>query len=169
MPRGGDPFVVQVTGPDGPLPLGPGGVDIKDNGDGTYDVTYNPTVHGPHEVDVKLRGKPVGGGPFHVDVKAGADHEHSVVESYSFVIRAKTKSGENKIFGGDDFQVTIDDPAGSRVPEEYVRVSDLGDGTYAVVYSLPDLHLGINKGEYTVGVLLDGKHIKGSPWKQVHG
>eukprot|EP01097_Dermamoeba_algensis_P000419 TRINITY_DN1146_c0_g1_i4.p1 TRINITY_DN1146_c0_g1~~TRINITY_DN1146_c0_g1_i4.p1 ORF type:complete len:156 (-),score=55.28 TRINITY_DN1146_c0_g1_i4:241-708(-) len=154
MPEGGDPFEVQVTGPSGPVP-----VELKDNGDGTYDVTYHPTEHGPHDIDVKLRGKPVGGGPFKLDVKQGADHEHSVVETYSFVIRAKTKTGENKKNGGDAFTVTITGPSGQLSD---VTVKDIGDGTYVTYYSITE------RGEYTISARVNGYDIKGSPWKQVH-
>jgi hypothetical protein len=154
IPEGGDPFEVQVTGPSGPVP-----VDLKDNGDGTYDITYHPTVHGPHDIDVKLRGKPVGGGPFKLDVKQGADHEHSIVETYSFVIRAKTKTGEHKKTGGDNFTVTITGPNGLL---NDVTVKDLGDGSYVTYYSITE------RGEYTISVRVNGYDIKGSPWKQAH-
>jgi hypothetical protein len=39
-------------------------------------------------------------------------------------------------------------------------VADKGDGTYFVQYKLPE------SGEYSVDVLLNNRHIKGSPWKQ---
>eukprot|EP01097_Dermamoeba_algensis_P011897 TRINITY_DN938_c0_g1_i1.p1 TRINITY_DN938_c0_g1~~TRINITY_DN938_c0_g1_i1.p1 ORF type:complete len:1157 (+),score=374.89 TRINITY_DN938_c0_g1_i1:50-3472(+) len=157
MPHGGDPFEVNVTGPSGPVP-----VEIKDNGDGTYDVVYNPTEHGPHDIDVKLRGKPVGGGPYHVDVKQGADHEHSLVELYSFVIRAKTKSGDNKPVGGDNFTCTLTGPSGEDIP--IIELKDIGDGTYLVRYTVAE-HFS---GELTISVKVNGKDIRGSPWKQIH-
>lgn len=64
--EGGDPFVVEVMGPTGPVPC-----DVVDNGDGTYAVTYNPEDAGRHDVAVTLEGKPIKGSTFRVDINAG--------------------------------------------------------------------------------------------------
>lgn len=152
MNRGGDPFEVVVTGPSGEVPS-----NIKDNGDGTYDVVYEPIDHGDHKIEVKLRGKPVANSPYKVAVKEGADYNNTFVEQYSFVIRSQTKQNKPKTFGGEKFEVTIDSGSSSVEP----NIKDIGDGTYVVSYSLPQ------PGDYTIGVKINGKHIRGSPWKQV--
>lgn len=64
--EGGDPFVVEVMGPTGPVPC-----DVVDNGDGTYAVTYNPEDAGRHDIAVTLEGKPIKGSTFRVDINAG--------------------------------------------------------------------------------------------------
>jgi len=45
-------------------------------------------------------------------------------------------------------------------PVEGVNFKDCGDGRYKVSYTLPE------SGEYNVHITLNGKHIKGSPWRQ---
>jgi len=152
MKKGGDPFVVKIDGPKGPIEA-----KVSDNGDGTYNVDYQPTDAGKHKVDVTLKGKGVKGNPFSVNVKEGADEHHSGIESFTFTIRAKTKKGENKRDGGDKFKVAIAGPSG---PVPNVNLKDNGDGTYLASYKLP------GSGDYTVDVTLNGNHIKGSPWKQ---
>jgi len=150
--KSGDPFEVKVTDQNGKAIDAP----IVDNGDGTYDVSYEPTGAGRHKVDVRLKGKPVGNTPVSVNVKEGASHEHTGIESFSFVIRTKTKANKEKKEGGEVFDVNI-----HKGKEEIktAKITDIGDGTYGVTYTLPAA------GEYTVGVLLNGHHIKGSPYK----
>eukprot|EP01099_Mayorella_cantabrigiensis_P001515 TRINITY_DN166_c0_g1_i1.p1 TRINITY_DN166_c0_g1~~TRINITY_DN166_c0_g1_i1.p1 ORF type:complete len:195 (+),score=49.37 TRINITY_DN166_c0_g1_i1:508-1092(+) len=156
MPNGGDPFVVSVSGPSGEVPA-----EVKDNGDGTYDVCYNPKEHGPHAIDVKLRNKPVGGGPFSVNVKQAADHLHTFVDRYEFSIRTKTKTGEFLTTGGEEgFKVIVQGPNGEQIKD--VEITDKRNGTYIVSYALPVY------GDYKVFAKLNGRHIRGSPWKQSH-
>jgi len=55
--------------------------DVKDNGDGTYDLSYVPEKSGPHDLDVALDNKPIAKSPFKVDVGAGpASAKESDVE-----------------------------------------------------------------------------------------
>jgi len=151
--KAGDPFEVKVTDQNGKVIDSP----IVDNGDGTYDVSYEPTGVGRHKVDVRLKGKPVGNTPVSVNVKEGASYEHTGIESFSFVIRTKTKANKEKKEGGEVFDVSI-----KKGSEEIKtsKISDIGDGTYAVTYTLP------SSGDYNIHVLLNKHHIKGSPWKQ---
>jgi len=154
--KGNDPFEVKVTDQNGKQLDSP----ITDNGDGTYTVAYEPTGAGRHKVDVRLKGKPVGNTPVSVNVKEGASHEHTGIESFSFVIRTKDKKGNHKKEGGElgNFVVTITKQGGGEKVEP--KVIDVGDGTYVVTYSLT------SPGEYHIHTLLNGHHIKGSPWKQ---
>jgi filamin len=100
MNKGGDPWEVKIQGPDGPVDA-----NVKDNGDGTYTVDYAPKSPGKHRIDVTLKGAPVQKSPFTVNVKEGADEDTSLIDSYSFVIQAKTRKGANKKDGTDDFKV----------------------------------------------------------------
>jgi len=140
------------------------GAQVTDNGDGTFKVVYDPTGDAKRlKVDVRLKGKPVGNTPVTVNVKDGASYDHTLVDSFSFVIRTKTKKNQDKKEGGEasNFEVKIVHE-GSREEVKNVKVQDIGDGTYVVSYSLP------NEGDYKIHVLLNGHHIKGSPWKQSH-
>jgi len=153
--HGDDPFEIKVTDPRGKeVPA-----EIVDNKDGTYDVKYEPQTDGPHTIAPTLRGKPVGGGPFKLNVKAGADHEHCVVEDFTFTIQSRTKNGQPKTTGGEKFEVMISGPNG---PVKDVRVRDLNDGTYLVSYKIT------SSGEYSISVQINNKEIKGSPWTQKH-
>lgn len=153
IPSGGDPFEVKVTDQNGKQIDAP----IVDNGDGTYNVSYEPTGAGRHKVDVRLKGKPVGNTPVTVNVKEGASYEHTGIESFSFVIRTKTKANKEKKEGGEVFDVNVKK---GNEDIKTVKISDIGDGTYHVSYTLP------SSGDYNVNVLLNNHHIKGSPYKQ---
>jgi len=144
---------VKITGPNGIVPA-----NLIDNDDGTYRVEYEPKDAGKHVIDVTLKDKPIKDNPFKVLVKEGADESHSFVEGFTFTIRAKTKNATDKKDGGDDFKVTISGPEGE---VKNVNVKDIGDGTYLCSYKLG------SGGEYNINVLLNGKHVKGSPFKQI--
>jgi len=150
---GGDPFTVQIEGPKGDVPA-----KLKDNGDGTYRVDYSPEDAGRHKIKVEVKDKPIQGSAFTVDVNEGADENHSGIEQFTFTIRARTKNGGDKKVGGDAFSVAVHSQAGEEVPD--VKLKDLGDGSYHVAYKLP------GPGDYAIDVMVNGKHIKGSPWKQ---
>eukprot|EP01120_Amphizonella_sp_Union-15-10_P006469 TRINITY_DN2082_c0_g1_i1.p1 TRINITY_DN2082_c0_g1~~TRINITY_DN2082_c0_g1_i1.p1 ORF type:complete len:766 (-),score=229.90 TRINITY_DN2082_c0_g1_i1:80-2335(-) len=153
LKEGGDPFEVKIKGPHGEdVP-----VKLVDNKDGTYDAEYLPVGEGQHTVLPTLKGAPIKDAPFKVGVKSGADAGHTFIESFTFYIRAVDKFGNNKTYGGDHFEVTIKGPSGN---VKDIKVDDLNDGTYRVSYKLP------GSGEYSVGVKINGKDIKGSPWKQ---
>ena len=55
--RGGEAFVVAIRGPS------PATRSIRDNGDGTYTVTYCVACSGAYTVAVTLHGEPIRGSP----------------------------------------------------------------------------------------------------------
>jgi len=150
--KGGDPFQVKIKGPKGEVPC-----KVTDNGDGTYRVEYAPSDAGKHDVHVTLRDAPIMNAPFHVNVKHGADAGFTIIDSYSFIVQAKTKGGENKIDGGDDLKAKVTGPTGNDIP---ATVTDNKNGTYTVSYKLT------SAGKYKVNVTVDGKDIKSSPFTQ---
>eukprot|EP01116_Phalansterium_solitarium_P017453 TRINITY_DN4304_c0_g2_i1.p1 TRINITY_DN4304_c0_g2~~TRINITY_DN4304_c0_g2_i1.p1 ORF type:complete len:752 (+),score=320.34 TRINITY_DN4304_c0_g2_i1:113-2368(+) len=150
---GGAPYEVKIVGPNGDeVPA-----DIKDNGDGTYQVDYAPQDAGKHLIEVNLNGGNIKDAPFTISVLAGADESNSEIECYQFTLRAKTKKGEPKTTGGDKFVVDVTAPDNSVTD---AQVQDVGDGSYVVTYALKQ------KGENKVNVRLNGKHIAGSPFVQ---
>jgi len=157
VPFGGDEVKVNMKGPNGPVD-----VKVKDNEDGTYTAEYTPTEVGDSHIEVLMNGGHVGQSPYHVYVDEEADPDHSGLENFQFIIRAKRKDGVPKPKGGDKFEVKIypegDTNEGKEV--EDVKFRDCGDGRYKVVYNLP------GAGDYKVHITLNGKHITGSPWKQ---
>jgi hypothetical protein len=152
MGRGGDPFKVEITGPSGIVPC-----EVTDNNDGTYDVKYEPNDHGEHTIAVTLRDKPVAQSPYRVNVKEGADYNHTCIERFQFIVRSKTKANQNKPVGGETLGCNIAGPNG---PVFDVLMKDIGDGTYICDYSLP------TPGKYQLSVKLNGHDIQGSPFIQ---
>jgi len=137
--------------------------EIVDNHDGTYTVKYEPRDSGKHTISVKLDGEHVGVSPVEVEVEEGADEGESIAVDYMFTIEARTKGGAPRHRGGDKFEVHITGPEG---PVESVTVEDLSlatppqPGKYRVFYTLP------GQGKYVIKATLNGKDIKGSPWRQ---
>jgi len=157
LTEGGDPFEVLINGPDGDMKP-----EVVDNNNGTYTVNYQPDTSGEHKVNVLLDKVPIGGSPFTVNVKAGADYSSSFVEKFTFLIRTRDRRGNNRTIGGDNVTCTITDP--NNKPLKDVELKDVGDGTYLVIYSLPEDYV---PGEYLISSQIDGRDIKGSPWKQL--
>jgi len=155
IPIGGDPFESWVEDENGKIEK----LELKDNGDGTYDSTYAPVDHGRKKLNVTLRGKPVGGAPFTINVQQGAT-EASIVEKFTFQIRTKTKEGTFKTVGGDKFDVNVIDPNGLSI--DGLKIEDRNDVTYLVSYDVD------TSGEYLIRVRINGRNISGSPWRQLH-
>eukprot|EP01089_Gocevia_fonbrunei_P013343 TRINITY_DN340_c0_g1_i1.p1 TRINITY_DN340_c0_g1~~TRINITY_DN340_c0_g1_i1.p1 ORF type:complete len:790 (-),score=281.46 TRINITY_DN340_c0_g1_i1:42-2333(-) len=146
--EGGDPFSVNISGPvDTP-------VDVKDNGDGTYSVTYSPQEPGAYTINVDLDGSPIKDAPFKVTAKAGTDVTNSDFGIFSFTLQSKDKRGNNKEFGGDEFNVNISGPEGAEVE---VQTMDNQDGTYTAVYALAGE--GVKGKNFKVRALLNGHEI----------
>jgi hypothetical protein len=151
--EGGDPFKVEIMGPTGPIAC-----KVTDNKNGTYDCTYQPDNAGLHDVAVTLNGTPIKGSTFHVQIKPGAWPGSTFIEAFNFTIRAMDKRGKPVPNGGEDVKVNIKGPSG---PVQ-CQFQDRGDGTYFVTYKTAD------KGEFTIDVLVNGQHIRGSPFTQKH-
>eukprot|EP01128_Nolandella_sp_AFSM9_P002054 TRINITY_DN12448_c0_g1_i1.p1 TRINITY_DN12448_c0_g1~~TRINITY_DN12448_c0_g1_i1.p1 ORF type:complete len:752 (+),score=247.06 TRINITY_DN12448_c0_g1_i1:37-2256(+) len=152
MTEGGDPFEVTVMGPSGPIEAA-----VTDNGDGTYDVVYNPEEPGVHDISVELDGEPIKGSTFHVDIKPGAWPANTSIDSYQFTIVTRDKRNTAKTVGGENVKVLINQGAIE------AQLNDNGDGTYTATYSLPEA------GQYQFNVQLNDQDIKGSPFIQTVG
>lgn len=77
--------------------------------------------------------------------------------SFTAHVQAATRNGSLKTTGGDNFRANITGPRG----DVSSHVLDNGNGTYNVSYQLP------GAGEYNVSVTVQGKNIRGSPYRQV--
>jgi filamin len=162
-PVAGEPVAVTVTPKDGG-PSAP--VDIKDNGDGTYDVAYNTNKPGDYVINATLNGEPIRDMPKHVKCFKGIDPSKSVVEGpgvekgfagrrLPFTVKTLDKDGKLVPIGGQDVVARVLGPKGA-VPCE---LKDNGDGTYSGAYT-PEV-----PGDYKVTVLLDQeKPIGKSPY-----
>jgi len=161
---GGDIFNVKVKGPGGD----DGGVQVADNGDGTYTVTYTPTQVGDYNIDVVFEGQHIKGAPFNVETKKrpadprnsyahgpGLEPGNETNQPLHFTIVAKNVHDEQVDYGGNKFDVVIAGPTGDKRPDS---IKDNEDGTYSVTYSVS------KPGDYQVGIQLDGEKIKGVPY-----
>ncbi|XP_035708450.1 filamin-A isoform X3 [Folsomia candida] len=137
--------------------------EIRDNGDGTYDVTYKPPKEGtPIVATVKWNGKDIPNTPVHMNV------------------RPKVEPGKVKVFGKGvsstgipasipvDFTVDTTEAGFGDLevqvlgPDNYprkVKITDNnGDGTFKASYTPDDC------GRYKVNVKYGGKEIPHSPF-----
>jgi len=151
--EGGDPFKVEVMGPTGPV-----AVNVVDNNDGTYNVTYNPEDAGRHDIAVTLEGKPIKGSTFRVDIVPGAWAGKSNMETFYFVVRANDKRGRPLTVGGAKISVTVKKPNGQNCTN--VKIDDNKNGTYTVYYKASE------SGVFDISVKISGKNIVGSPFQQ---
>ncbi|KAL9955084.1 hypothetical protein ACROYT_G036359 [Oculina patagonica] len=66
---GGDLVSVKLHRPNG----SPITADLEDNDDGTYTASFTPVSKGDHQITVHVRGKPIQGSSFDLQVTAGVD------------------------------------------------------------------------------------------------
>eukprot|EP01105_Mastigella_eilhardi_P027309 TRINITY_DN835_c1_g1_i1.p1 TRINITY_DN835_c1_g1~~TRINITY_DN835_c1_g1_i1.p1 ORF type:complete len:773 (-),score=204.32 TRINITY_DN835_c1_g1_i1:2823-5141(-) len=170
---GGHPFKTEVRGPFGEdIPA-----ETKDNGDGTYTVSYDPAP-GIDVVSVSLNGKPVANSPYKVEVLAdpfvacsaqsyafgpGVEGPCNTFDSCVFTIQAVRPDGEKMTTGADVFSVDVYSPDDDELPK--TTVVDNNDGTYTATYHAP------TPGKHRVEVILHNRrvplfftHIKDSPF-----
>ncbi|EDR25199.1 actin binding protein, putative [Entamoeba dispar SAW760] len=136
--HGGDDVKVKVIDPQGnEVPC-----EVKDNGDGTYDVGYTPVVPGMHKIEVVVNDEPVENTPVDVLVfdeipdalnctAEGEGLENAETKTPApFKIVTRNRAGEQLKKGGQKFNVTVQGPT---IAAE-VTVKDNEDGTYDVEY-----------------------------------
>jgi len=164
---GGDLFDVQIEDPNHNLIP----ANIKDNGDGTYTVKYQPTDPGNYHVDVIERNpsKPLyydhlKKSPIDVLIEPGTDAasciaygpglEPGLLDTHpaTFTIEARDKNGKPVTEANENFVVDIQGPNG---PIQ-AKIKNNKDGTYGVTYQPEDA------GLHDIAITLDKVPIKGS-------
>ena len=155
---------VEIQGPKGPVHA-----DVKDNGDGTYDVNYLPADAGNHNVAATINNQPINGFPKSVLIKpcvvtgnctaSGPGVEGGkalkVDKRAPFRITARNEAGDQVADGGFNFHVEVTGPSGAVHPE---ALHDNGDGTYDSAWT------PTHSGDHTVAITSEGAHIHGSPF-----
>lgn len=138
---GGDPFTAAIVSADMHMDL-----QVTDNEDGTYTVTYTPTRAGECELQVLYAGANIYGSPFHLTVaKAPTAPNHCVVSGEAtvvarpgqlntFTITTRDQFDDERGMGGDNFIITV---AGGGKAHP---ILDLGNGTYTVSYEVDTQH-----------------------------
>jgi hypothetical protein len=152
-------YTVEAFSPDGKeLP-----VTIVDNGDGTVNGEYEPTMPGSHRVVISLGSAQIKGSVYKPYVKPSADPAQSYAEGPGLV---EARDDEDGIF-----TVYARDPEGAPVPNAPVNVQvqqadgslvdatveDQNDGSYSVNYGR------LCAGPATIFVRLNEDDIKDTP------
>jgi hypothetical protein len=138
-----------------------GRLGLDDSGDGTYQLSYTPTLVGSDLVQILVNGIALPGSPFTSVVAPGASdpaHTTAVVpKDASFllpvgiVVHVADSEGNPVGHGGDQVLITVRDigPLG---------VTDQGDGSYTATFNPP------GPSTYTIDISLNGVAISGSPF-----
>ena len=160
--EGGHKVDVPIQGPKGPVPA-----NVRDNGDGTYDVDYLPADHGAHHIAPTINDQSIHGFPKDVHIKPcvvtsnctasgpGVEGPAKVDKKAPYVITARNEAGEQVTDGGFNFHVEVAGPHGPVATEP---IHDNGDGTYNGAWT------PVHSGPHTVSVTSNGAHIKNSPF-----
>ena len=148
---------VTVSSADGEVPM-----EITDNDDSTYTVTYMPPTKGAHVASIKFYEKPIAGSPFKINVVPAADaskcraygpalHPNSLhITGTPLDLFVDTENA-----GTGELQVVIKGPNDTR-PKVYQANED---GVHSLKFDVLDA------GKYYVHIWWSQTPIPGSPFK----
>lgn len=152
------PVAVNITSDSEPISRRP---EVKDNGDGTFDVTYIPPVEGTNlQAHILYNGKAVPNSPFPIKVKPTAEadkvkitgpgiSEKGIPASIPTTVKIDTSDA-----GFGDLEVKVTGPDGHPRP---VKIHENGDGTVNATF-LPD-----DCGRYKLDLKYGGKDVPITP------
>ncbi|XP_006811450.2 filamin-C-like [Saccoglossus kowalevskii] len=130
---------------------------IKDNKDGTYNVSYAPFEEGIHKVDVEVASKPVGKSPYNVGVVRGSNA--AKCKAYGPGLESGNThkpcnfTVETKGAGTGGLGLAVEGPS-----EAKMTCKDNKDGTCSVEY------WPTKPGDYEIQIKFADQHIPGSPF-----
>ena len=161
-------------------PKGPKSVyaaDVKKNSDDTYKVSFTSFEAGVHTIEILWGNEPIPNSPFKVDFSKGfeASQFTATGEGLQKVIAREPakfmlvgpESGlvasgilEVKITGPDVESIMVNKARfNPKSPQSMVCVTDNGNGSYAVEFSVPQ------SGDFSISIVCDKEEIPGSPFK----
>ncbi|KAK2704441.1 hypothetical protein QYM36_016740, partial [Artemia franciscana] len=136
--------------------------EVKDNGDGTYDVTYMPSAEGSNcKVRVLHNGKDIPKSPFEMRVRPKVEPQNVKVSGPGVSSKGVPASLpvdftiDTTEAGFADLEVQVLGPDGYPCK---VKIADNGDGTFKATY-VPD-----DCGQYKVKVKYGGKDVPHAPF-----
>ncbi|XP_075690052.1 filamin-B isoform X2 [Rhinoderma darwinii] len=151
---GGNHIKTKITNPSGAAT----DCQVKDNGDGTYEVGYTPFEKGAHAVKVTYDDEPVPRSPFKVGVAEGCFPSRVKAEGPGLQGALTNKPNAFSVItrgaGIGGLGITVEGPSESKM-----SCKDNKDGSCSVEY------IPYAPGEYDVNITYDGEHIPGSPFK----
>jgi filamin len=144
-------------------------VNVRDNGNGTYDAEYAPNKTGNYTLTPVVNGEHVKDAPFHVKVSAGGfDPNQTGVEvpNPGYTGRAgpkvSVKDKNGNLRAGFDDQVEADLTPKLKITG--VKANSNGDGTYVVDYPA-----NLLPGDYDIDVRVNGHPAPRGPFNgKVH-
>ncbi|XP_060516412.1 filamin-A isoform X2 [Cylas formicarius] len=152
------PVAVNITSDSAPLSRRP---EVKDNADGTFDVSYTPPSEGTNlEAHILYNGKEIPNSPFPVKVRPTVEadkvkitgpaiFDKGIPASIPTTIKIDTSDA-----GFGELKVKVTGPDGNPRP---VKIKENGDGTVNATF-LPD-----DCGRYKLDVKYGGKDVPKTP------
>ncbi|NXS51803.1 FLNC protein, partial [Brachypteracias leptosomus] len=154
-------LTVQILDPDGQ----PKKASIRDNGDGTYTVSYVPDVPGRYTITVRYGGDDIPASPFRIRAVPAGDASKCLVtgaclgptiqigEETVITVDAKA-AGQGKV------TCKVSTPDGAELD---VDVVENHDGTFDIYYTAPE------PGKYVITIRFGGEHVPNSPFHVLVG
>ena len=145
----------QVKGPTGSKP-----VKIEDLGNGQFSASYLPTMAGEYTVSLKVKGEPVPGSPFAVNVQYASFTDQCIATGPGLVSAVTGVPATFKVqFKEDAIAARLNVQVLGASKAEPIEVEELPDENAFNVFYHPRA-----AGEYSVRVLWGDAHVKGSPF-----
>uniref|UniRef100_A0A8C4RYN7 Filamin C n=1 Tax=Erpetoichthys calabaricus TaxID=27687 RepID=A0A8C4RYN7_ERPCA len=162
-------LTVQILDPEGK----PKKANIRDNGDGTYTVSYVPDMTGRYTITIKYGGDEIPYSPFRIHALPTGDASKCLVTVSIGGHGLGTGLGPT-IQIGEETVITVDAKAAGKgkvtckvsTPdgaELDVDVVENADGTFDIYYTAPE------PGKYVITIRFGGEHIPNSPFHVVVG
>ncbi|XP_071409029.1 filamin-C [Pithys albifrons albifrons] len=157
-------LTVQILDPEGQ----PKKASIRDNGDGTYTVSYVPDVPGRYTSTVKYGGDEIPASPFRVLAVPAGDASKCLVtvsiggHGLGTCLGPTIQIGEETVItvdakaaGQGKVTCKVSTPDGAELD---VDVVENHDGTFDIFYTAPE------PGKYVITIRFGGEHVPNSPF-----
>ncbi|XP_066255182.1 filamin-A isoform X4 [Euwallacea similis] len=152
------PVAVNILSDSAPIPRRP---EIRDNGDGIYEVTYIPPTEGTKlQAHILYNGKDIPNSPFPITVRPVVEPEKVKITGPAIADKGIPASIPTSVkidttdAGFGDLEVKVSGPDGQPRP---VKIHENGDGTVNATF-VPD-----DCGRYKLDVKYGGKEVPKTP------
>uniref|UniRef100_A0A8C4S225 Filamin C n=1 Tax=Erpetoichthys calabaricus TaxID=27687 RepID=A0A8C4S225_ERPCA len=158
-------LTVQILDPEGK----PKKANIRDNGDGTYTVSYVPDMTGRYTITIKYGGDEIPYSPFRIHALPTGDASKCLVTvsigGHGTGLGPTIQIGEETVItvdakaaGKGKVTCKVSTPDGAELD---VDVVENADGTFDIYYTAPE------PGKYVITIRFGGEHIPNSPFHVV--